>query len=173
MWSLQLHQSSVDGKREDTSYVVDSSINLSTVQSKHNSNLFDENISIFNFNHLPKLSKVDYDPISISEFVGHEEQSEDELLVFEGTLINKQKTGLCRLVYQSGLYIEANFREGLMEGEGYMTLPSGIEYSGIFRKGLLEKHGMIGIEGNYHKGKFHRGIFQGDTIFSNHKNQHF
>lgn len=107
----------------------------------------DENVSIFDFNQQGKKGKFDYTPQSISNFVSYDVDLEDELEVFEGTIVKKQKTGFCRLVYKSGLYVEGIFRSGNMEGEGTLILPNGIEYMGIFRKGILEGIGTVGIEG--------------------------
>lgn len=53
-----------------------------------------------------------------------------------------------------------------------MLLPNGIEYAGIFKKGYIEGAGTVAIDGVYHKGKYMKGIFQGDLIFTTQNNQH-
>ena len=84
----------------------------------------------------------------------NEIQIEDDLLVFEGSIVKNQKSGFCKLVYKSGLMIEGIFRSGNLEGEGVMVFPNGIEYSGIFKKGFLEGAGTLMLNSTTHKGKF-------------------
>lgn len=68
--------------------------------------------------------------------------------------MKKQKSGFCRLIYKSGLFIEGIFRSGNLEGEGVMVFPNGIEHTGMFKKGFLEGAGTLTINGVVHKGRF-------------------
>lgn len=133
--------------------------------------LNDENASILESPFRAK--KREYTPTVIKKLIQDEINVEDELEIFEGSLVKKQKSGFCRLIYKSGLFIEGIFRSGNLEGEGIMIFPNGIEYSGMFKRGILEGPGTASINGLAHKGKFQKGIFHGDYVYTNPNNQHF
>lgn len=69
--------------------------------------LNDENVSIFDTPY--RANKKDYTHESINQFIWNDVDVEDELEIFEGCLIKNQKSGFCRLIYKSGLFIEGNF----------------------------------------------------------------
>lgn len=77
------------------------------------------------------------------------------------------------MIYKSGLFIESIFKQGVMEGEGLMIFPNGIEYYGTFKKGLLEGFGTASIGGELHKGKFLKGNFSNELVYTNNSNVHF
>ena len=52
-------------------------------------------------------------------------------------------------------------------------LPNGTEYNGTFSKGFLEGSGTLTIKNMIYKGKYVKGIFQGDIVYTNEQNQHF
>lgn len=62
--------------------------------------------------------------------------------------------------------MEAFFKNGIPEGEGTMILPNTIQYYGFFKKGFIEGAGTLTIENVVHKGKYLKGIFQGEKVMT-------
>lgn len=98
---------------------------------------------------------------------------EDPIEYFEGATKKGKFIGFCIVLYKSGLFLQGNFQEGILNGLGTMVLTNGIEYKGNFVNGLIEGEGIIIIENKEYIGVYKSGSFSNKEIMSGTDNTHF
>ncbi|ESO89935.1 hypothetical protein LOTGIDRAFT_192458 [Lottia gigantea] len=69
---------------------------------------------------------------------------ENHFFKYEGEWHNGKKHGQGRLVMKDGSYVEGQFKNGEIDGDGFKYfVTSGAKYSGQFQKGELHGHGVM------------------------------
>ena len=132
-------------------------------ESDYSSNTFSEVLSFNDFSSRKKSTVI---KLMNPQFDGEED-------FFEGTIVKGKKSGFCRILYSSGLYKEANFVNGSLEGEGSFRFSNGITVSGIFNNNQLYSHIYLSIDGANYPLDFMEGKYHSDQIYLSDKNVFF
>ena len=89
---------------------------------------------------------------------------EKEIVFFNGNLLNGKKEGFCKILFNTGIYIEAFFVNNKAEGEGFLIMENLFEFRGNFINNFLEGEGTLKINDEIFKGKFNKGFFDNKKI---------
>lgn len=111
-----------------------------------------------------------YTPDFLEHFNFVEIKVEKEITFFNGSIIEGKKQGFCKILYNTGIYIEAFFIDNIANGEGFLIMENLFEFRGNFKNGFLEGKGSLKINDQIFKGNFRKGIFVNEKIYFSKEN---
>ncbi|MEQ1899477.1 MAG: hypothetical protein ABL866_01955 [Devosia sp.] len=89
-----------------------------------------------------------------------------DIAQYRGMFVDGRPEGLGQFLDFTGYAYDGEWRGGVMEGKGRLSLPNGDEYVGMFKSGQRDGQGVyIDATGTLYDGRFANGLREGEGVF--------